>query len=204
MPAPVVRHLSRLLPLVFAAGALLRPSALTAQPITSEVVTTRTYEGCDIYFCQSLDFSLLKTSEPLYQYYARVQVRTQVLAALFTTSAQSFTLTRISLDPLGASTDDLQYLDYRIQSLVGARAGDVFERGLMLGSNALGGGANYPFAPTRVSAWGLSNTGPGLGSTVVSSSTTLVVTPEPSTWALLGTGLLAVGGLARRKRTASV
>jgi hypothetical protein len=189
---------------VFAAGVLLGPSVLAAQPIPSEILSTRTYEGCDIYFCQSLTFSLIKTSEPRFQYSARVQVRTQPLAALFTTPAQSFTLSRISLDPLTASTDDLQYLDYRIQSLVGARAGDVFERSLSLGSTARGAGANVPFAPTSVTTWGLDTPGPLLGRTIVVGSATVMVTPEPSTWALIGTGLLAIGGLARRKRTASV
>jgi hypothetical protein len=40
------------------------------------------------------------------------------------------------------------------------------------------------------------------GSVRLSSASGTVVTPEPSTWALLGTGLLAVGGIAARRRTA--
>ena len=43
--------------------------------------------------------------------------------------------------------------------------------------------------------------GPGGASRTV--GTGLTVTPEPSTWALLGTGLLAVGGVAARCRKGS-
>ena len=59
------------------------------------------------------------------------------------------------------------------------------------------GGPILTYAPNGVRVFGNAQfTAPGyrIGSIAVA------VVPEPSTWALLGTGLLAVGGMARRRR----
>jgi hypothetical protein len=44
--------------------------------------------------------------------------------------------------------------------------------------------------------------GPQTASAVSGGVAPSSVVPEPGTWALLGTGLLGVAGIARRKRTA--
>jgi hypothetical protein len=64
--------------------------------------------------------------------------------------------------------------------------------------NPLGNAPNT-FATINVS---IPNVGPQTASAVSGGVAPSSVVPEPGTWALLGTGLLGVAGIARRKRTA--
>ena len=64
--------------------------------------------------------------------------------------------------------------------------------------NPLGDALNT-FATINVS---IPNVGPQTASAVSGGVAPSSVVPEPGTWALLGTGLLGVAGIARRKRTA--
>jgi hypothetical protein len=64
--------------------------------------------------------------------------------------------------------------------------------------NPLGDAPNT-FATINVS---IPNVGPQTASAVSGGVVPSSVVPEPGTWALLGTGLLGVAGIARRKRTA--
>jgi hypothetical protein len=61
------------------------------------------------------------------------------------------------------------------------------------------GDAPNTFATINVS---IPNVGPQTASAVSGGVAPSSVVPEPGTWALLGTGLLGVAGIARRKRTA--
>lgn len=179
--------------------ALLSPLSVDAQ---STELFTRTYQGCDSYFCHDFTYTLLKAPFESFSYYGQAQVRTTVLADLLATEAQSFSVWKVNLTPLTPSTDDLQYVDFQFVPLSGVQAGTSFDRSLAIGGASAGSGAMTPFAPFMINTWGFDGVGPFLPRTIVSSSVRLTLTPEPETWTLLGMGLLAIGSqAARRKRT---
>jgi hypothetical protein len=137
-------------------------------------------------------------------YYATARITTTLLAPAFEVAgAQSFWVSFINLNPVGIWWDDSRFPNPQLVPLAGLQPGATVTTGYTLHR-----GAGFPsVAPNDIGGigtrleQGTQGIGIGLASEYV-VMTSRVVAPEPGTWVLLGTGLLALGGVAaRRKRT---
>lgn len=177
----------------------LAPAVASAQFGTP--ISEQTYHGCNAYVCNTLTWTVRRVDNPAsytgFNYELGGRGTTTVLAPLLDLGFTRVEFSQVRPGELNHDNDPGYGSGIPTGiSLIGAAPGTQFSWSVF-GENrtaGLTGRTIYP-STVRYDAWGGPQHWMPFGVAVT-------VTPEPSTWALLGTGLLAVGGVAaRRKRS---
>jgi hypothetical protein len=171
------------------------PAVASAQFGT--LISEQTYYGCNQYVCNTLTWTVHReVYPPSYtgiRYLVGGRGTTTVLAPLLDRGFTRLEFSLVSPGETNQDNDPGYGSGFYSMSLIGAAPGAQFSWGVF-GENRTAGFTGRTIYPSsvRYDAWG----GPQFW---MPFSVAVTVTPEPSTWTLLGTGLLAVGGIVARR-----
>lgn len=188
--------------------AVVLPALLVAVPAVAtaqmgEPYSLSTFAGCSVYFCVDYTQTFSRRVYPAglgvpTEYNVRVDgtltLRQAALDAGLTSTGGDGLLWA---SPLSYDWDPGIAAIFPVRSFVGRLAGD------QLAFFASGQG-RYTTNFGRLELWTTSGVPGGLrvDTWVAMTSNVSLVAPEPSTWLLMGTGLLAIGSVAARRKRA--
>ena len=179
-------------------------AALALLAVPAREASAQLYRGCDLYACHYVTRTV--TGPRVYPQASG--------ALLYETRFEGYSVTTDAIAALGAISFQVSLI---VPPVPGAPSGTEMGYLALNGGVPLVGGSMLPWtyfaagerwereldvAPYGDPGQALVDYNGG-GFSVAMTRVTFAMVPEPSTWALLGTGLLAIGGVtaSRRKRT---